>query len=118
MRRIVRWVAALYIFLSIRYLMAGEYSVGGCINIGGNSNTNCSGNINNSNAASTGHSLSQGEIGGIVVGSIAALINLLTIGATILNPRVKIGRNNQPVWHFHMALLYKFVEGCTLGLLL
>jgi hypothetical protein len=42
------------------------------------------------------------------------MLTVLTVGAVILNPRVKIG-GKDPLWDYHLALLYKLAEGVTLG---
>ena len=113
----LRWIVIIYVLISISFVMADD-SAGGCIIHGGTQiNSSCNNNTNNSNAQITtggsDHSLSSGELAGIVIGSITALITLLTTGAVILNPHVMVDK--KPLWHYHRALAYKLAEGSTLG---
>ena len=41
------------------------------------------------------------------------VIALIPACATVVNPRTKV--NGQPIWNYRRAIVYKFVEGCTLG---
>jgi len=105
---------AIYLLFSFGFASADE-SAGGCIFSGSDqANISCNGNNNNQNVGTgTANGLSNGEIAGIIIGSVTAVLTLLTVGAVILNPKVKI--EGDPVWHYRRALLYKFIEGITVG---
>lgn len=108
----VPWIVILCILFNIG-LVVGDTNVGGCI-IGGTDqqNVNCDNNTNDGSTTAN-HRLSAGEIVGIVLGSITLLVGLLAAGATILNPRTAV--RNIPLWHYRRALVYKLLEGVTLG---
>lgn len=114
---LLHWVAILYIILNIGLVM-GSDSVGGCVISGTDQqNVTCDGNTNAGTAAMA-HELSPGEIAGLVLGCVAGVAALVTIGAALVNPTTEVRNTegcNTPVWHYRRAILYKFVEGATLG---
>jgi hypothetical protein len=113
----LRWLVFLCIMLNLGFVVAADETAGGCIINGATVNTlNCSGNTQNdigTISPATSNGLSDGDIAGIVIGAISAMIALLTLMATIVNKYAVIGTNRTPLGHFKRAPLYRIVEGCT-----
>lgn len=113
----LRWLAFLCIMLT--FVVGADDTAGGCIiNGGAVNNLNCSGNTQNDNGTSstagTSDGLSGGEIAGIAIGAVSAVIALLSLWAAIANRHAVIGPNRIPLGYFKRAPLYRVVEGCTL----
>lgn len=110
---------AIYTLVAFGFVLA-DNSVGGClINGNGQSNITCDNNTNDvitSPAAGTSASsygLSPGEVGGIVVGSLAMVFALVPALVTCINPETRV--DGTKVWNYRRAGVYKLVEGFTLN---
>jgi hypothetical protein len=110
---VLQWTAIVSVLLCVGLVM-GDDTAGGCvINNGTQNGFTCDNNTVHALATSNNHGLSPAEIAGIVGGSLAGVIALLTLGASFMNPKAEVA--GKSVWEYRRAVVYRIVEGCTFG---